>query len=462
MYRRHGDKLAHLFLVGDLATTALAWLAAYWLRFVLFAAPRGVPSIDQALQALPLVLVAAAAAYRLCGLYEVHRLRELPREFGDVCRACLLMLLLAVTVTFYRRDDYEPRLAFGLFLILNVAALCTMRRGMWRAIKQLRRRGLNHSRAVIVGSDRTARLTAETIGRNAWTGLEAVGFVDDPGRREPSVLPRLGSLGELAKIVERHDVDHVFIALPLARYGELPQVYQQLNDLLVEVQLVPDRPNLAGMRLETLEIDHLSFVSLRQNPQSGVGSLAKRAMDLAVGTAALLILSPLMLGLAAAVKWTSPGPVLYRQRRMGLGGRPFTMLKFRSMRCDAEKRTGAVWAARDDDRCTPLGRWMRRWSLDELPQLLNVLSGDMSLVGPRPERDVFVERFRRELPTYYQRQRVKCGMTGWAQVHGWRGNTSLRKRLEYDLDYVANWSIRLDFKILLLTVTHGFRHKHAY
>lgn len=462
MYRRHGDKLAHLFLVGDLATTAVAWFAAYWLRFVFFAAPRGVPSFDQALEALPLVLVAAAAAYRLCGLYEVHRLRELPREFGDVCRACLLMLLLAVSVTFYRRDGYEPRLAFGLFLVLNVAALCTVRRCLWKAIKQLRRRGLNHSRAVIVGSGRTGRLTAETIGRNAWTGLEAVGFVDDPGRREPSVLPRLGSLSELAKVVERHDVDHVFIALPLARYGELPQVYQQLNDLLVEVQLVPDRPNMAGMRLETLEIDHLSFVSLRQNPQSGVGSLAKRAMDLAVGAAALLVLSPLMLGLAAAVKWTSPGPVLYRQRRMGLGGRPFTMLKFRSMRCDAEQKTGAVWTVANDDRCTRLGSWMRRWSLDELPQLLNVLSGDMSLVGPRPERDVFVERFRRELPTYFQRQRVKCGMTGWAQVHGWRGNTSLRKRLEYDLDYVAHWSIRLDFKILLLTVTHGFRHRHAY
>lgn len=463
MYRRHGDKLAHLFLAGDLATTAVAWFAAYWLRFTWWPAPNGVPSFDQAVQALPLVLVAAAAAYRLCGLYEVHRLRELPRELGDVCRACLLMLLLAVTVTFYRRDDYEPRLAFVLFIGLNVVGLCAVRRVMWRAIKHLRRHGLNHSRAVIVGCDRTARLTAETIARNGWTGLEAVGFVDDIGRRrEPTLLPRLGTLDELADVVLRHDVDHVFIALPLARYGELPRVYEQLNELLIEVQLVPDRPNLAGMRLETLEIDHLSFVSLRHNPQDGLGSLAKRAMDLAVGLAALVILSPLMLGLAAAVKWTSPGPVLYRQRRMGLGGRPFTMLKFRSMRLDAETKTGAVWAAKSDDRCTPLGRFLRRWSLDELPQLFNVLGGDMSLVGPRPERDVFVERFRREMPTYYQRQRVKCGMTGWAQVHGWRGNTSLRKRLEYDLHYVANWSLRLDFKILLLTIVHGFRHRHAY
>jgi Undecaprenyl-phosphate glucose phosphotransferase len=324
---------------------------------------------------------------------------------------------------------------------------------------------LNHSRAVIVGCQRTGRLTAETIARNAWTGLEAVGFVDDvphSPQREPTVLPRLGTVGELAAVVRRYDVDHVFVALPLARYGELPRVYEQLNDLLVEVQLVPDRPNLAGMSFQTVEVDNLSFVSLRSNPHDGFASLMKRTMDLVVGTVALVLLSPLMIGLAIAVRRSGPGPILFRQRRMSVGGRPFTMLKFRSMRTDAEQQTGAVWASRDDDRCTPLGRVMRRYSLDELPQLFNVLSGDMSLVGPRPERDIFVERFRQELPTYYQRQRVKCGMTGWAQVNGWRGNTSLRKRLEYDLDYIANWSLLLDLKILWLTIFRGFRHENAY
>jgi Undecaprenyl-phosphate glucose phosphotransferase len=333
---------------------------------------------------------------------------------------------------------------------------------LWRVVKHFRRRGLNHSRAVIVGCGRTGRLTAETIGRNAWTGLEAVGYVDDAGPCEPSGLPRLGSLDELSRVVRKYDVDHVFVSLPLTRYGELPRVYRQLNDLLVEVQLVPDRPNLVGMHFETLEVDHLSFVSLRHNPQCGFASLCKRVMDVTVGAAALVVLSPVLVGLAIAVKWTSPGPVFYSQRRMGLGGKPFSMLKFRSMRHDAERKTGAVWTVRNDDRVTPLGRFMRRWSLDELPQLFNVLAGEMSLVGPRPEREVFVERFRRELPTYYQRQRVKCGMTGWAQVHGWRGNTSLRKRLQFDLEYVANWSLRLDLQILALTLVRGFRHRNAY
>jgi putative colanic acid biosynthesis UDP-glucose lipid carrier transferase len=169
-----------------------------------------------------------------------------------------------------------------------------------------------------------------------------------------------------------------------------------------------------------------------------------------------------MVLLAALVKLTSPGPVFYSKTRTGLGGHTFSMLKFRSMRLDAETATGPVWAVRGDDRCTPLGRFMRRWSLDELPQLFNVLAGDMSLVGPRPERGVFIEKFRQQLPTYTQRHQVKAGITGWAQVNGWRGNTSLRRRLECDLYYICNWSLWLDLKILAMTLYRGFRHRNAY
>lgn len=462
MYRRHGDKLALVFLGCDLAVTAVAWFAAYFLRFSFFAAPEGVPRFTSVAQALPFVLLSAAAAYRLCGLYEVHRMRELPRELSDVCKAGLLLLLLASTVVFYRRDLYESRLAFLLFLVLSVVAVSSARRIVWTWVKHLRRRGLNHSRAIIVGCGRTGRLTAETIARNSWTGLEAVGFVDEAPKREPMLLPRLGTIDRLAEVVRKHDADHVFVALPLARYGELPRVYQQLDDLLVEVQLIPDRPNLAGMRLDTLEIDNLSFIRLRSNPHLGWGAVLKRATDVVFGTAALVLLAPLMCAVAAAVKLTSRGPVFFCQQRMGLEGRRFWMWKFRTMRIDAERGTGPVWAKRDDDRCTPVGAFLRRWSLDELPQLFNVIFGEMSLVGPRPEREVFVERFRRHLPVYYQRQRVKCGITGWAQVQGWRGNTSLRKRLECDLYYIANWSWLFDLKILLLTLVRGFRHANAY
>ncbi len=462
MYRRHGNKLSVVFLACDLAVTAIAWTGAYLVRFAWLPSPDGVPDSHLMLRALPLVLLLAAVSYRLCGLYEVHRLRELPRELGTVCRASGLLFVLAVTIAFYRRDLYESRLALALFFAFNAAGLTAARRLIWHALKYLRGKGLNYGRALIVGTGRTGRLVARTIANNSWTGLEAVGFVDNPGKLEPTLLPRLGTVGEIDRIVEENDIDHVFVALPLSRSGELPEVYRALSNLLVEVQLVPDVPDLAGMRLRMLEIDDVAFLSLRRNPHFGWANMAKRAMDLAVAGAALILLAPLMAALAAAVKLTSRGPVFYRQGRAGLGGRTFQMLKFRSMRIDAEQQTGPVWAVRDDDRCTPIGRFMRRWSLDELPQLFNVLAGDMSLVGPRPERGVFVEKFRHQIPNYTQRHQVKAGMTGWAQVHGWRGNTSLRHRVQCDLYYIANWSLGLDLQILAMTLWCGLRHRNAY
>jgi Undecaprenyl-phosphate glucose phosphotransferase len=408
------------------------------------------------------VLALSAVAYRLCGLYEIHRLQQLPRELGVVCKASGLMFLLEITAAFYRRDLYESRLALAMFLALNAVALTLARRVVWYALKYLRGRGLNQGRAVIVGAGRTGQLVARTIENNRWTGLEAIGFVDAPRQREPQLLPRLGDIDELGTVVARHDIDHVFIALPLSRYVELPRVYQALGDLLVEVQFAPDLPQLAGMRVRTMEIDEVAFLSLRENPHHGWHRFTKRATDLVIGGLALVALSPLMLLLALLVKLTSPGPALYRQPRVGLGGRTFEMLKFRSMRIDAESVSGPVWASKTDDRCTPLGRFMRRWSLDELPQLLNVVAGDMSLVGPRPERRYFTDQFRKQVPNYAQRHQVKAGMTGWAQVNGWRGNTSLRRRVECDLYYISNWSLTLDLQILWMTLWCGFKHRNAY
>lgn len=462
MYRRHGNKLGVVFLACDLSITAAVWVGAYFFRFALLPSPEGVPHFRLVLESLPLILILAAISYRLCGLYEVHRLQPLPRELGVVCKASGLLFVLAITTVFYRRDLYESRLALALFLVLNALSLTLGRRLIWRGLKFFRSRGLNYGRAVIVGTGRTGQLVARTIQSNSWTGLEAVGFVDYPTKIEPRILPRLGAIEQLEQIVMRHRIDHVFVALPFSRYGELPRVYTAVSQVLVEVQLVPDVPNMAGMRLRMLEIDGAAFLSLRQNPHQGWDRWAKRTMDVVLGSLALVVLSPLMLALAAAIRLTSPGPVLYRQTRTGLGGRTFSMLKFRSMRLDAEHRTGPVWANRNDRRCTPLGRFMRRWSLDELPQLFNVLRGDMSLVGPRPERGFFVEQFRRQIPGYTQRHQVKCGITGWAQVNGWRGNTSLRHRIQCDLYYISNWSLALDFQILCMTFLKGVRHRNAY
>jgi len=462
MDRRHGHPISLIFLLCDLTVTTAAWFGAYFLRFTLWPSEFDVPDVRLVVDGLPLVLVAAVVAFRLFGLYEVHRLREFPRELGGICRASGLLFLLAITAVFYRRDFYESRLAFGLFFVLNTVSLVVARRIVWRVVKRWRSRRPPTDRAVIVGSGRTGRLVAQTIKNNSWTGLQAIGFVDAPSRFEPSLLPRLGTIDQLGEIVEAHHVTHVFVALPLSRYGEMPAVQRAMGDLMVDVQLVPDLPHLTGLRVRNLEIDEMTFLSLRSNPHYGWRRVAKRTMDVAFGAAALVILAPVMLLLAALVKLSSPGPVLFRQSRTGLGGKDFQMLKFRSMRIDAEHGIGPVWAKRNDRRCTRLGGFMRRWSLDELPQLFNVLMGDMSLVGPRPERAVFIEKFRAQLPTYAQRHQVKAGITGWAQVNGWRGNTSLRRRLECDLYYISNWSLWLDLKILALTVLRGFRHRNAY
>lgn len=448
----------------DLGVTASVWVGAYALRFTLLPSPRGIPDLPLVLQALPLVLLVAALAYQMAGLYEIHRLCQLPREIGVICKATGLLFLLAITVAFYRRDLYESRLALAMFPALNVAMLILSRRLLWHGVKWARGKGLNHGRAVIVGVGRTGRLVEQTIQNNHWTGLETVGFVDDPQfvPKGFQVAPYLGPIDQLQRIVTEHEVDHVFVALSLDRYGALNQVTRALEHVLVEVQLVPDVPNLAGMKLRMMEIDNLGFLSLRENPHAGWARVAKRATDLVLGSVALLLLSPLMFGLALAVKLTSPGPIFYRQTRNGLGRKPFSMLKFRTMRHDAEIVTGPTWAIRNDQRCTPLGRFMRRWSLDELPQLFNVLTGQMSLVGPRPERGVFVEKFCSQIPGYDQRHRVKAGITGWAQIQGWRGNTSLRHRVQCDLYYITNWSFGLDLKILAMTVWRGFHHRNAY
>src|SRR5262245_5055277 len=248
----------------------------------------------------------------------------------------------------------------------------------------------------------------------------------------------------------------------MSRYDEARRVFDILSRSVVEVRLVVDVPNLAGLSLTTSNLDGLPVIGLRESPHFGLNVVVKRAMDIMLSLVGLLVLSPLLLLIAAAVKLTSPGPVFYRQDRCGLNGKTFQMLKFRSMRADAETQTGAVWAIKDDPRRTRLGTFLRQTSLDELPQLINVLKGDMSLVGPRPERPVFIQKFARTIPSYMARHRRTAGITGWAQVNGWRANSSLRKCIKYDRYYITPWTPWLDLRILWLTLFRGLVHKNAY
>jgi len=464
MIKRTSQPLCVWFLCTDLTLTLLAWLAAYWLRFEtgLFPVFKDVPDFTFCLSNLPIVGVFALVAYRIVGQYQIHRLRRFREEITAVTKGVTLASLMVMSTNFFSHGPYESRLTMLLFWLLSGFAVLSARRVTWSAVRKLRQRGYNNSHALIVGTGRVARKTAQALRNANWMGLKNVGFVEDRPNRFASDLTILGAISDLPRLVDELKIEHVFIAVPMNRTAEARQVFNVLSRSVVEVRLVADVPNLAGLTLTTSNLDGLPVIGLRESPHFGLNIIVKRAMDIALSLFALIVLSPVMLVVAAIVRLTSPGPIFYRQERCGLNGQSFWMLKFRTMRVDAEAQTGPVWASKDDPRRTPLGALLRRTSLDELPQLINVLKGDMSMVGPRPERPMFISQFSKTIPNYMARHCVKAGITGWAQVHGWRGNTSLRKRLQFDLYYITHWNPWLDLRILWMTVWHGIVHRNAY
>jgi Undecaprenyl-phosphate glucose phosphotransferase len=464
MIRRSSHALCVWFLASDLVLIAVCWLGAYYLRFFSGWIPvfKPITDLSRCWFNLPLVLFLSAVTFQYTGQYTIHRLRRFREEMVAVVKGTTLLSLLMLATIFYRQELDQSRAMMLLFYVLSTASVLGGRRLSWFAIRYVRSCGYNQSRSIIVGTGRVARKTARALCHASWMGIRNLGFVEDQPNRWTSDLDILGTTAELPALIEKYQVEHVFISLPLNRYHEARHVFEVLAKTLVEVRLVADLPNLAGVSLATTNLDGLPVLSLRESPHFGLNLVVKRSMDIFLSSVGLILVSPLMLVLAALVKLSSPGPVFYRQERCGLNGRSFSMLKFRSMRVDAEADSGAVWARKDDPRRTRLGAILRKTNLDELPQLLNVLRGDMSLVGPRPERPVFIQQFTRTIPNYMSRHRVKSGITGWAQVHGWRGNTSLRKRVQYDLYYITHWTPWLDLRILWMTLLRGFFHRNAY
>jgi Undecaprenyl-phosphate glucose phosphotransferase len=307
-------------------------------------------------------------------------------------------------------------------------------------------------------------MVADKVLDHRELGFKLLGFIDDRAVGDHigyRGLPLLGTLGDADEIIRRERIDHLYVALPLEEHVKMLGLVEVTNREGVDLHVVPDLLQFIALRARLENLDGVPIISLNDVPLRGFNSLLKRVIDVAISGSVLLAASPLFGLIALLIKRTSAGEVFYRQERMGLDGKAFQVLKFRSMYAGAEDETGPIWARDNDPRCTPLGKWLRRFDLDELPQLWNVVRGDMSIVGPRPERPYFVEQFKHRIPQYMLRHKVKAGITGWAQVNGWRGNTSLEKRIEYDLYYIENWSVSLDFKIMWLTLVRGLQ-KHAY
>ncbi len=466
MIRNSNRRLAALFLTTDLFATFAALVAAYWLRFEAEIIPvtKGVPSASAYLRLFPFIAVLWPLVYYFHGLYQVRRNRSSVEEGLAVLVATALATLLLIGIaTFSRGFDYS-RAVLVLFFVSDVLFVFAGRTAIRRYLEEAWRHGYGVRRVLVVGAGRLGRAVVDKLAEHPESGLRSVGFVDDdPEKRGASYrgVPVVGATGDASRIVEEKRVDAVFLALPLGAHRAMLAVLKDVARTVADVRVVPDLLQYITFRAGVEDLDGLPVVHLTQVPLTGWMSLVKRTLDLAIAGTALLCLSPLFAVIAVAIRLTG-GPILYRQQRMGLDGRPFEIVKFRSMRLDAEEESGPMWAGPEDPRRTRVGRFLRRWSLDELPQLVNVVKGEMSLVGPRPERPEFVREFKEKFPQYMLRHRVRSGITGWAQVNGWRGNTSLSKRIEYDLYYIENWSLALDIKILWMTLLYGLRHRNAY
>jgi exopolysaccharide biosynthesis polyprenyl glycosylphosphotransferase len=467
MLHRHSEVFRSLLMLADLLLVAACWTAAYGLRFTIFwdePADAWKPGFVHWITPLLVILPLVFWMFRSRGLYRAHRTGSLLREIGLIVGG-MGMAVVAVLAADAAFRTYHSRLGIGFFGALGTLTLVASRvtgRGLLRA---LRRRGYNLRYVLIAGAGDLAAEVIASIHSHPEAGLRIIGAVsDDPARQGKSIegVKVLGPYAAVKEILRRRPLDEVVIALPREDGPQLEKILADLDDELVTIRLIPDLLHVMTLRSSVEELEGLPLINLRESPMVGWAAVQKRGFDMVVASLLLLGLAPL-LALAALAVWATSGlPLFYRQERMGLDGRVFRMAKFRTMRPGAEKETGPVWTSEDDPRRTPIGRFLRSTSIDELPQLWNVLRGDMSLVGPRPERPVFIERFRREIPGYMLRHKVRAGLTGWAQVHGWRGDTSLHERIEHDIYYIQNWSLGLDVRILLMTLWKGWVNRNAY
>jgi Undecaprenyl-phosphate glucose phosphotransferase len=482
MLKAKTRKWVAIHVAVDVAATCVAWLLAYALRFheplaTLVPVTKGVPDVSRYLLLLPLMALVWPPVLYFHGLYQIRRGRSRIDETFAILFSVLIASALTLGATLYVRVyfRFQPEVAplweysqavFALFAMLDVLLIGLGRQALRAWQERQWAAGENLTRVLVAGTGELGRTVAETLLQHRRLGYRVVGFLGEgPQATGHSGLPVVGSIDGAREAVERSQADQVYVALPLEDHARLVPLVQGLSNECVDLKVVPDVVQYATIRASLEDLDGIPIISLNEVPLQGWSSMVKRVMDAAAASLLLfgLCLVPILPVLALLVRlYGGKGPVLLRQERMTLDGKTFQIFKFRTMVDEAERNTGPVFATSDDPRRTPIGAWLRRHNLDELPQLLNVLLGDMSLVGPRPERPPFVQQFRERIPQYMRRHRVKSGMTGWAQVNGWRGNTSIEKRIEFDLYYIENWSLRLDLKILILTLFRGFGQDHAY
>ena len=473
MIKDNQTRLNRLHVLLDALVIAAAYVFSWFitLKSGLFGADpeAGILPTWFYMRVLVVIIPVYLLLYTVFHLFTPKRVQGRRQEFANICKANIIGLFLFGTILYLGRKnpylrEFSARLMAGFFLT-NITAETLERNLIRTVLRSMRAKGYNQKHIILVGYSRAAEGYIDRVLANPEWGYRVRGILDDhkPWGYDYRGIKVIGTMKDLKPILDMNRLDEIAITLSLKEYGGLEQIVAVCEKSDVHTKFIPDYNKVIPTKPYTEDLQGLPVIHIRRVPLNDpLNAAMKRAIDIFGAIVALILFSPIMLLTAILIKLTSPGPLIYCQERVGLHNRPFKMYKFRSMEVQAPEKEKSEWTTKRDPRVTPIGRVIRKTSIDEMPQLFNVLFGSMSLVGPRPERPYFVERFKEEIPRYMIKHQVRPGMTGWAQVNGYRGDTSITKRIEHDLYYIENWTLGFDFKILFLTFFKGFINKNAY
>lgn len=467
MIQDNQKNFSRLQMLIDAIIIAVSYIAAWMIRFIGPLAYSAVftLSFEQYMFALIFIVPGYLLLYQAFTLYEPMHMQGRRLMLANIIKANVLGMLLIIFALYMLEESNFSRLVIYIFCAVNVTLEWGVRLLIFAFLRDMRRRGLHQKQIILVGYSRAAEEYIDRIQANPQWGYIIRGILDDnvPAGTLYKGVKVIGRIANLIVILPANRLDEIAITLGLSEYYRLEEIVAMCEKSGVHTKFIPDYNKIIPTKPYTEDILGLPVINIRYVPLTNTfNAMVKRAMDIVGSIAAIIVSSPVMILMCILIKATSPGPLIYRQERVGLHNRTFWMYKFRSMELQPEAEEKKAWTVKNDPRVTGIGRFMRRTSIDELPQLFNILKGDMSLVGPRPERPFFVEKFREEIPRYMVKHQVRPGLTGWAQVNGYRGDTSIRKRIDCDLYYIENWTIGFDIKILFLTFFKGFINKNAY